>query len=76
MNFRLVLTMLSLLLITIAVTRLEARDSYVPDVCCGGPGDCDTGRCCDPEVLSLPDCDDIERPGYCRSACISGSAVE
>lgn len=53
-----------------AGVRLTARESRVPDVCCSGTGDCTSGKCCDSGAIGLPDCNDLERPGYCRAACI------
>jgi len=41
-----------------------------PKMCCGNDGDCGSvGHCCQPEVLGLPECDEMLK-GVCRATCI------
>ena len=72
MKGKLVIAAMAVLIGTAGLASASASIYAAPQTalaCCSGPGDCDSGKCCDPDYIGMPACT-LEYPGYCASACI------
>jgi hypothetical protein len=71
MKRKLVFAAMAVLMGGVGLASATASISAAPQTalaCCNGPGDCDSGKCCEPDVVGMPACTP-DLPGYCASSC-------